>query len=113
MVGAIGCRGLRLRGGRTVCAVLAPGESERLWQLLSSTNPASFSCRASVPLLPHIQMLQVAFSLLLCGFSAYTSERTDSLVVLSLYGEAAQPRDLFLAFSLGGTSLHYKETVLL
>ena len=64
VVGAIGCRGLRLRGGRTVCAVLAPGESARLWQLLSSTSPASFSCRAAVPFLPHIQRLQVAFSLL-------------------------------------------------
>lgn len=47
-------------------------------------------------------------SLLLRGFSTYTSECTDSLVVLSPYGDAAQPGDLFLAFSLGGTSLHYE-----
>lgn len=89
-----------------MCTVLAPGESERLWQLLSSASPAAFSCRAAVPLLLHIQKLQVAFSLL--TFSAYTSKCTESLVVLLLYGEAVQPRDLFLAFSLGGTSLRYQ-----
>lgn len=95
-------------------AVLAPGESERLWQLLSSTSPAAFPCRGRRASPLHIQWLQVAFSLLpsLRGFSAPTGERTDSLVVLLLSqvvpGEAAQPRDLFLAFALGGASLRYR-----